>query len=197
MVNSNSELRFIPETHEYFVGSQKAPSVTQVLSAVNIHQASGFATEHDMWVGTASHKAIELHIRGTLDESTLDERLAPRLDAFKAFQAMTGFICDETETPHAHPSVLVAGTPDIVGHFPDGTPAIIDEKNGLIQPSTAIQSAGYAFILQMPKAKRFGLHLKQNGKFGLLEFTDPHDHRIWMQALSIYGWIHNTGGLKK
>lgn len=189
--------RFDPETHSYFVGTKKIPSVTQVLKAVNIHQDSAFTNEYDMWVGTASHKAIELHLKGTLDESTLDVRLRPRLDAFKEFQAMTGFKMTESENPRYHEGVLVAGTPDIVGLFPNNTLAIIDEKSGSVRPSTAIQTAGYAFLLREPRARRFGIQLKTNGKFSMIEFTDSFDHKIWVQALSIYSWLHNNGGLKK
>lgn len=192
----NNGFRFDPETHTYWHGQKKLPSVTQILKAVGIHQPSAFTNEYDMWVGTASHKAIELYLKGTLDESTLDARLRPRLDAFKEFQAMTGFKAKDTEKPCYHEGVLVAGTPDIVGVFPDNTLAVIDEKSGSVRPSTAIQTAGYAFILREPRARRFGIQLKTNGKFSMIEFTDSFDSKIWMQALSIYSWLHNNGGIR-
>ena len=75
--------------HIYFHDGIVIPSVTRILSEMNL--AFHYADQWYLDFGTAVHKAIEFFEKGTLDESTLDQRVIPRLDAYQKFKEKHGF----------------------------------------------------------------------------------------------------------
>jgi hypothetical protein len=194
-----AQFRFDPEDHAYYLGDEKLPSTTGILQAVGIYKPSGFADEYDMWVGSASHRAIELYCKGTLDENNLDKQLRPRLDAYRKFERATGFkpYKEWIERPSYSELWRYGFTPDLVGEFPNGDCGVVDAKSGSVDPATAIQTASYAHGLTdyfegEKTFRRFGLKVDKEGRPGLVEFTDHKDFAVWMNALSIYNWIRNN-----
>jgi len=201
------QFKFDPENHAYYLGDERLPSTTEILKAVGIYQPSGFATEYDLWVGTAAHKTIELHIKGTLDEDNLDKQLRPRLNAYRQFESATGFrpYPELVEKPMFNELWRYGFTPDIIGEFPNGDFGIVDCKSGAVDPATAIQTASYEHGMRSinqggPEAereyRRFGLKLDKEGRPSLTEFTDHKDQTIWINALSIFSWIKKNRRIK-
>jgi len=203
ITEQRSDFIFEPETHSYYLGKTKLASTTQILKAVGIYKESGFATEYDLWVGSASHKAIELYIKGTLDEDDLDNQLRPRLEAYRKFERATNFrpYPELVETPQYCELWEYGFTPDIVGEFSDGSIGIVDCKSGSIDPATAIQTASYAHGLSTIAGytqdfRRFGLKLDKEGRPSLVEFTDEKDLTVWLNALSVFNWIKKNRRFK-
>ena len=81
--------------HLYCVDGRPVPSCTQVLSAVGILPSFSMVDkvllERKRQIGVALHAALHYLQQGDLDESTVDERVKPRLDAYRLFVADTGF----------------------------------------------------------------------------------------------------------
>uniref|UniRef100_A0A6M3J914 Putative PD-(D/E)XK nuclease superfamily protein n=1 Tax=viral metagenome TaxID=1070528 RepID=A0A6M3J914_9ZZZZ len=93
---------------------QILPSVTQVLSKM------GLAPDYfwvDPWYalrGTHVHKATELHENGALDESTVDDEIAPYLAAYQKFRKEWAGEIIKTEYRMWHPTYRYAGIVDRV-----------------------------------------------------------------------------------
>jgi hypothetical protein len=192
---------FDPEEHKYFVDGVEFSSVTQILRATGIAPAIPYASDLDRWFGSALHKAVELYVKKDLGWQDIDPRLEPGLNAFMEFEKLTGFQVTKSELRLYSNIGNVAGTVDLTGVFPDGKIAVIDLKSGMVNRETAIQTAGYAWLLSpwetvhnRPNYKRFGLSLF-NWKPRLKEFTDGSDYHVWMSAVSVFNWKKN-GGIK-
>ena len=97
--------------------------------------------------GTAVHKCIEYHETGVLNEESLDQQLAPYLDAWLAFKRDSGWAASlDPELLVAHAEMGYATAIDQCGRFP-GSPRVwcLNIKTSK-QPAWwwAIQSAGEA-----------------------------------------------------
>jgi len=147
-----------------------------------------FVDEHGMWIGTATHRAIELYVKDRLNEETLDAELVPRLNAWKKFQAATGFQVVDSEHPVYSETLGVAGTLDLVGLFPDGTEGIVEIKSGNIMPWTAIQTAAQDLLLGGKRRKRFGLKVPKTGSPSVKPFTDENDYNVFIAAVTVALW---------
>ena len=58
-----SELFFDSEKHENWLGRRRLAGVTEVMGVAGITFGVGYTSEHDLWVGKAAHKVIELQSR--------------------------------------------------------------------------------------------------------------------------------------
>lgn len=66
---------------------QHLPSVTRILQTLGFRDPPGrWITEDDLARGRAVHLACQLDDEGTLDESTVDQRVAPFLAGFRKFK---------------------------------------------------------------------------------------------------------------
>jgi hypothetical protein len=181
-------VEFFPESHRYEIDGHPVPSVTTILKDMGFVDAQWF-TDHARTRGTYVHQIIEWHITGEIDESTIDPELQGYLDAWGAFTADTGFVSTETEKPLASDIYRFAGTPDHIGML-NGREAVIDAKTGAIYPHVGLQLAGYEILATRP-LKRFGLQLKEDGRYSLKEFKDRQDRGIFLAALSCWHWQRN------
>ena len=112
---------FDPIGHLYTIDGRPVPSVTQVLSSTGILPSFSMVDkvllERKRQIGVALHAALHYLQQGDLDESTVDERVKPRLDAYRLFVAETGFKPIDCEL-RIWPTVAgmqYAGTLDVTG----------------------------------------------------------------------------------
>ena len=190
-----AELAFNEERHEYRLGGQRLPSVTEVLDPINeldgiprdvLRAAADF--------GTHVHIACELHDAGTLDRDQLDPALEPYLQAWEKFLADTGAKVLANEERVCHP-IGYAGTLDRVIEL-RGKRHVADLKTSAAVPRTVgPQTAAYREAwLQCRKRDlclsviRYCVHLKPDGTFRLHKLTDPSDWSIFVSALNIWRW---------
>ena len=186
------------ENHTYHLKKKRLGGNSEVLAASGIRQSNNFVSDHDLYVGTASHKAVELHIKGTLDKPNLDTLLIPRVEAYIKFEKATGFVPVATEEIVYSEVLGIATRIDILGYFPNKTHGIIEMKSGGLDPTVGIQTAIQQLCLSMgtDKTRRFGLSIAKNGKPNLIEFTDPGDFKVAMAGITIYNWLRNIGRIK-
>lgn len=176
------------EKHEYHVGKQKLLSITDCLKSAGVMDIR-FASDFDLWVGTATHRAIELYNKGTLDMDSLDSDLKPRLDAWIEFLKLTGFKTKESEKSVYNFNLQVAGTLDVWGEFPNGTEGIVEIKSGNIGKWTALQTAGQDLLLGGNKRRlRFGLKIPKVGKAVVTPHTNPDDYAVFMACVTVAHW---------
>ena len=111
------DLLFDEEHHRFTQEStgQILPSVTQVLSKMGL--TPHFSDWVDPWYalrGSLTHKATELSDNGSLDESTVDDEIAPYLAAYQKFRQEWAGEIVKTEYRMWHPTYRYAGVIDRV-----------------------------------------------------------------------------------
>ena len=136
-------------------------------SVTGILRAEGFIdtafyTEYGRQRGSFVHLARHYDDIGCLDESTIDPEIAPYLEAWRRFKRESGFVVERSEVPMASSAYRYAGKPDVIGHFPSGC------------------------------LKRAAVELHDDDTYKLVPFTDRQDGNIWLSALAVYQWKHNT-----
>lgn len=189
-------IKFDSDTHTYTVDGIRYVSVTQVLSGLGLYgDAANWFTEEGRMRGTYVHKIIAWHLAEELDDSTVDDSLRGYFDAWKQFEADTGFVPTDTEKPLANDIYLLAGTPDHIGLF-NGKYAIVDVKtSATVGAAEQLQTAGYELLYKTPfntPIKRFSLHLAKTGKYRLIEHENRQDRHIFLSCLAIYQWKKNN-----
>ena len=166
------------------------PSVTTVIGNSGLID-SRFYDDFSRDRGTAVHLVCELHDLGVLDESTVDPRIAPRLEAWKLFTAETGAMWDEggierrvySRTHH------YAGTLDRLGSV-SGWRTLVDIKSGVPHSSTALQTAAYTKAA-FECCNRMAVHLKDDGKYKIYPYkiTDlDYDFSVFEALLTLQRW---------
>src|ERR1035437_68029 len=84
-LTSKPELRFEAEKHEYFIGKKKIPSVSSILQKVGLTKNYDGVDPYYRDRGVATHKAIELYLKGILDPTSLDIAIKPQFEAFLSY----------------------------------------------------------------------------------------------------------------
>lgn len=175
------------------------PSVTEVLSAVGLApDFSAVKPEVLEWArarGTALHKAIELHTKGTLDMDSLHQEIAGALTGYLKFISEAGHeaIASELELIDDRRWGFM-GHPDRVGTMAKTEDLVlIDWKftASFDRPYVTLQTAGYKLLWNgihpdRPVRKTFGLHLKKDGRYALHDVSDPEAEQIFIAALLVY-----------
>jgi hypothetical protein len=182
-VSDAPALRFDEAEHRYYLGSRELPSVTTILKMaglLNPQHYTDFARER----GALAHRALEWFDQGDLDESTLDDRLVPYLDAWKRFKAEAGFVVSAIELRLASEARGFAGTVDRIGKLA-GRPTVLDIKTGSPERWHALQVAAYASLVReadstvTPRVQRACVYLAADGRY----FMELHEAR---QDLAVF-----------
>ena len=185
--------RFVPETHEYFLGDRRLISVTEAMDAVGLTDFSMIkpdVLEHARQRGTAVHQACHFLDEGDLDWATVSPEIEPYVRAWERFKADTGITLVEIEKPRYHATLGLAGTPDRVVIL-GGKKGIIDLKTYDPDENTGVQLAGYSFLEFGPQPiydvpERWGLWLKDDGRYKLTPpYTDRGHEAVILAALVI------------
>lgn len=174
------------------------PSVTEILQAVGLAPDLSMVKPDILaWAqarGTALHKAIELHTKGTLDLESLHPEIVGALKAYLDFVHDSGHEAHASELELVHPTWGFMGHPDRVGTLAKLTDLVLIDWKMTASFSTNYvrhQLAGYRILWnavhpEMPVNKVFGLHLKKDGKYALHDVTDPEAEQAFLAAVLIH-----------
>lgn len=196
---NKSNISFNEEKHEYTVGGILTPSVSQILKANGLMDNFRH-NEISLANGTAIHKALELHDKGTLDYTKLDPRLQKCIDLWQDFKSNLGIKIIGIEK-RVNLGVMYAGTIDRVGQFKSGKKIIIDFKSGNPQDWAALQTAGYAIAednIDYKNYERFCLKIHWDMDRAIYKpYCDNSDFNVFMGMVTTYHWKKNHGYLRE
>jgi hypothetical protein len=189
-------LRFDPDRHEYFVGDERYPSVTEVLEPEQ--QLDGIppdVLERARIMGNHVHEACALLAYNRLDWATLDPLLVPRVQAARAFLKDTALTVLRVEYRMADPQLKVAGTLDLYGVL-DRKTWVLDFKSGAKSRTWGLQLAAYDHLFRRNfggrPLKRGAVQLREDGSYRLIPYEDPRDWSLFTSALNLWHWRANT-----
>ena len=146
-------------------------------------------------LGTAVHKAVELHEKGTLDMDSVDDAVRPYLKSYLEAKRFYRFTVIETELTVYSRVLRLAGTVDLVADVPRFGTSLIDLKTGMISPTHPLQLAIYDVMYRTmnPGVKTsgpFGLYLRQTG-FKMLNLKKEGALTEYLQRLQ--AWRDGNG----
>src|ERR1035437_3351149 len=112
---SDTQLRFDPEAHKYWIGKKRVPGVSEIMQKVGLTKNFDGVDPFYRDRGIATHKAIELYLKGILDPTSLDPAIKPQFEAFLQFwdKHMNEKIL-ALEVPMVDQAATFAGTPDLI-----------------------------------------------------------------------------------
>lgn len=185
-------LTFDEAAHEYRVGGQRVPSVTQLLSPlVDYSMVPRETLERAQALGTAVHKMTELYDNDDLDEDSLSEELQPYLEGWKKFRAEANFKPITVERRMSHPILRYAGTSDRTGEV-KGRIAVVDiKKMFTLGPVIGPQLAAYLELHRregLEVLDRYALGLRPDRTYRLKKYEDPLDWQCFLSHLTIHNW---------
>lgn len=199
-------VQFDADSHTYTLNGEVLDSVTSILkplSELAYRNVSALVLERAAQLGTAVHAVIELDIKGTLDEDSLDDVLRPYLASWRQFRAQSGFTPILSEAIVHSLRYRYAGKLDLFGTM-NGEATLIDAKRVVkVMRVTGPQLAGYETALRecLPnvvaaavsgpgagRIHRSALQLTTDGKWQLVPFRDPADQRVFLSALTLKHW---------
>lgn len=189
---SSATLIFDGETHQYRLGQQRLPSVTQVIASTGLIHSEWFS-EAAAWRGSVVHRCCELDDLGLLREESVDPGAAEYLTGWRSFKKAVGFTATMVEAPLHHWALRYAGTPDRIGILRDGSRVVIDIKTGVAAAWHGLQLAAYAHLAsQQPRhMRRFTVRLNNAGSYSATEYTTSAlsaDWAAFQGALALNNW---------
>lgn len=186
------KFRFDPVEHAYWLGETRLIGVSEAIQAAGLKDFSRIAPEvleHAQKRGTAVHAACHYLDEGDLNWETVSPEIAPYVRAWEHFRADTNVKILTVEEPAYHATLSFAGTPDRMIVLGEHT-GTLDLKTYKPDAVTGVQLAAYSYLKFGPQRaydtpKRFGLWLKDDGKYQMTEFTDRGDEAVFMSCLTI------------
>ncbi len=182
-------LSFDHQAHAYTLDGAKLPGVTRLISEAGLSDMN-WVTEAALLRGEYIHRTIELFLKDDLVESTLDETLKARLDAFRQFQRETGYQVQRddagkprTEVRLFHPLYRYAGTVDQLGTL-GGAPLLLELKSGAPDKWHRIQTALYCMLLD-PRPRRAVLYLPKSGGYRFVQHHERVDFDVAKAVLTL------------
>lgn len=120
----------------------------------------------------------------------------PRVRAYAEFLQAMRPVYLEIEQPRWSKRFGFAGTPDRVGHWPDGRLFVLDIKTGPAGPDHGLQTAAQALLIdgRIDLRLRYTLHLRPNGRFLLMPWRDPQDYTAFLARLRRFTEGDTTDG---
>ncbi len=116
------QLKFDDDGHRYYLeyaqgAIEDIPSVSEILKPLeNYSMVNADLMDRACEYGTNVHKAIELWLKGVIDEASLDDGLKKPLAGFKAWHVdniLRPCLFVFSEKRHYHPKLKYAGTIDL------------------------------------------------------------------------------------
>lgn len=191
-------LTFNEAEHKYFWNGVAVPGVTSLLAPLNNFSAvPRDVLEAACFRGKAVHSCCEWHDLGELDESTVDAKWLPYLDAWRAFRAEHVTEWELIEAPVYHKTLGYAGTLDRFGTV-DEKRAFVDIKtSAVVYPSVGPQLSAYREALNtmtpsLEKAERITVQLGADGKYKITKHkNDAADWSVFVSCLTIHNYLRN------
>lgn len=196
MLRSAPGLTFEPVEHKYFHNGVELPSVSSILKVL------GFTKDYSMvdpWYaarGTATHKAIELYLRGELDESSVDPSYRGHFEGFKLWwkdKDPNKILASELSLCSAR--LKFAGTLDLV--YGETIYDFKTSKNP--DPVSELQGSGYQTLWGEYHGIDFPfrvLQLPGDGSFKEIDYR-TQDPTLWESCMSLYRWLIKAHPRKK
>ena len=171
---------FDPENHEYFIDGEKVPSITQMLDYAGWINDE-FYTKESSERGTLVHKLSADFDLGAISDPRTVENIwkgyfLAHVDAMKKMQPEVLAV----EQALGHPTLRYGGRPDRVWKL-WGAITVTDIKTGVVADWHGIQTALQALLIaphyHLPpeSIQRYGLYLRDNGKWKFIEHKNRHD----------------------
>lgn len=185
-------LVFDPKKHEYRYDGHVIPGVTSVLAPLqDLSAIPREVLDRKASLGTAVHRACELHNLGTLVEASVHPKVAPYLKQYREFLENSEFEVWLTEQKVFSRRYRYAGTLDLYGML-NGAACLIDIKTACqLAPIYGPQLAAYAAALKeeqnLESEKRFVLRLSPE-RYWLEPMTAHDDLQTFYAALHLFTW---------
>lgn len=183
-------LQFDERTHTYRLAGVRLPSVTQILQPlVDLSRIPRDVLEAKRDLGQRVHLACQLDDEHDLLESSVEEDVRPRLEAWRRFLRETGAEVLANEQLVYHPVMLYAGKLDNVLRI-GRDEWLIDKKTAIATPiSTGPQTAAYSQASQspgLPPLHRGALLLHDDGRYQLDPLTGADDWSCFVACLTLH-----------
>lgn len=183
------------EEHSYRMEGVRIAGVSEILGGLGIVDRSWF-TDYGRERGKAVHEALEYHLCGGVDWSSVEERIKPYVDAALLFLSdakVKPGLGTFVERPIWHPLFKYAGTPDLVCDA-FGEPAIPDWKSGGIGEAAGLQTAAYEMAARIAyplpgkgqTRRRMAVQLFDTGKYRKTDLQDGFDYAHFTAAVTLY-----------
>jgi len=189
-------LSFQPLGHVYRWHGRIVPSISAILAPLgSLDQVDPATLARRAEEGSRVHE----YIHSWLQDEEVGE--APPAESYAgAFQRLVrehSLSHFALEQPLYHAGLGYAGRPDYYGLL-DEMAVVLEWKTGTALPATVgIQTAAqYELIRAQPEEKikplcnlrRFAALLKPDGRYRLVEQTDPHDWSVFISLLNVRRW---------
>lgn len=182
-------LEFDEPSHTYRVGGLVVPSVTQVLRPlIDLSGIPPAVLEAKRDLGTRVHAACQFDAEGDLDEATVEDDVAPYLEAWRRFLADTGAVVMASERRVFHTLYRYAGTLDLELVIAR-TPWIVDIKTSIATPlSTGPQTAAYLSARKgvVTNMRRAALRLRPDATYRFDQLQDADDWSVFLACLTLH-----------
>lgn len=193
--------QFVPETHTYLVGGRPIPSVTQILQSTGLvcyDHIPEAILEHKAEIGTAAHAACHYFDEGDLDLNSVHSEVLGYLQAWILFREQTGFVPRLMEQRGI---AILNGMPygytlDREGEFQERETVFEIKCTAGVEISWGPQMAAYETALRLEDKKarrRVAVHLRKDGTYALLRYSDVWDYRVFEWALGVETWKRQKG----
>lgn len=174
-------LRFDAEKHQYWLGNDRLPSVSEIIApAVDLSAIPKHILDAKRDIGKAVHTACQ-YIDEDGDVSVVHPSIEGYVDAWRLFKStmQTNFWAIEQPIHNQ----FYAGTPDRLCKIH----GVLDIKTVVaMSPSTALQTAAYSVLGGIKE--RVAVQLKPNGAYALHTYKDPNDFTTFRALLNFYQW---------
>jgi hypothetical protein len=181
-------LTFDEATHTYRLLGGVVPGVTQILRPLNNFAGIPPAVlEAKADLGRRVHFACQLDDEDDLDESSVEEDVAPYLAGWRAFLRDTGAVVLANEQRVAEPLFMYAGTLDNVLLL-NGKKVLTDKKTSFTLPmAVGPQTAAYQRALgDASVTHRAALRLRADGTYRFDPLTGADDWAVFMACLTLH-----------
>jgi len=187
------DIVFVEETHEYFVDGRRVPCVSDILSSMGFVNTARFAPVHAER-GKIVHELTRLHDLDILAEESVDSRLKGYLEGYKTFKRDFGdrLVVVGIEEIVYNEQHGYAGTLDRWGYL-DGDAILYDIKSGVEIPWHVLQTTAYALCMTEKPKRMFGLYVRDDGTYKLVEHKDPSAKNAWIGAVVAHRWKAKNG----
>lgn len=187
------DLVFDPVEHKYFYKGKPVPGVNECLRDAKITKPY----DGDEWYttrGKTVHLAIQYYLKGTLDETTIDDQIRPQFEAFRKFWDSLSAderIVDFIEEPFT--DGVFAGTIDAITRS-----TVFDWKTvKKHKKEDELKGQGYKKLLAMCGLNRRNfviVELHDDGTYEAIDYGCEFD--TWDSVLKLREW-HNTPNSKR
>jgi len=179
-----------PDSHIYTLEDGTIlPSLSSILSVINSGDFANipeYVLQKAARKGSIVHKILELYDQDNLGE--YDPKWQPYIDAWQQFKDDYSIKKFDLIEESLASSLGFATTID---RFVNNK--IFDIKTGGIYEKYALQTAAHEIVLsEIPEynvSNRYIVQIK-NGKYKVIEHTDPNDKEVFISALNIWKWKH-------